>query len=128
MKRLLFLAAFVLAITSMNAQNPDSVSQTTPTPVISLDAVGRYVGQNVKVEGKVYGVKQTGRVAFINMGAAFPNATLTLFIPSEHLKNFKDVSLTSYDGKAITVSGKIALYQNKPQIVLQLPAQIEMKQ
>jgi len=95
MKKLLLLILLAVLYSSAFAQKKDSVETRAPLPV-SLDSVGNYVGNVIKVKGRVFGVKETGKVAFINVGAAFPNAVLTLFVPTESLNNFKDVLLSSY--------------------------------
>jgi len=56
---------------------------------ISIDYVNAYMGQKVEVCSKVYGVKATEKITFINLGAAFPNAPLTVVIFAKDFPNFK---------------------------------------
>ena len=128
MKKILLVLLLIVSCSSLMAQKEDSTF-TIPAPVpISIDSVNNYIGKTVRIKSKVYGVKETGKVAFINVGASFPNAPLTLFISYDALKNFKDVSIPSYDGKEIPVYGKLELYRNKPQIAIMFPNQIVVKE
>ena len=61
--------------------------------------------------------------AFLNIGAAFPNHTMTIFIPARAAANFAP---TTYRMKQIMVRGKIVDYKGKPEIVVTLPAQIRV--
>ena len=94
---------------------------------ISIDSVKAHLGEYISVCGKVYGVKELDKIAFINLGAAYPNAPLTLVVFAGDKKKFKK-ALAAYDGKDICVKGNITLYQGKTyQLRLETEEQITEK-
>lgn len=120
MKKIILTAALIVSVVFGYSQTNQAKITSNITPIsIPLDSVQSYIGKLVKVTGKVYGTKETGKVAFINVGGSYPNAPLTLFISNAYLLNFKDKPISSYDGKTITVIGKLEEYNGKPQIIIQ---------
>ncbi len=61
--------------------------------------------------------------AYLNIGAEYPNQTMTVFIPAASAANFAP---TTFRLKRIMVRGKIIDYNGKPEIVVNLPAQIRV--
>jgi len=61
--------------------------------------------------------------AYLNIGAAYPNQTMTIFIPAASASLFAPTTLRL---KQIMVRGKIVTYKDKPEIVVTLPAQIRV--
>lgn len=59
---------------------------------------------------------------FLNMGGKYPNQTFTAFIPSDSAARFSNPQ--QYEGRTVSVSGKIALYKGKPEIIVNSPSQI----
>jgi DNA/RNA endonuclease YhcR with UshA esterase domain len=59
------------------------------------------------------------------MGGAYPNQAFTAFIPSGSAGQFSNPQ--QYEGKTVSVSGKIQLYKGKPEIVVTSPTQINAK-
>lgn len=78
------------------------------------------------ISGAVDGVHQSGKGnIFLKMGGKYPNQAFTAFIPSGSAAQFSNAQ--QYEGRTITVSGKIALYKGKPEIIVTSPAQIVAK-
>jgi DNA/RNA endonuclease YhcR with UshA esterase domain len=86
-----------------------------------------HIGQNVTVEGVVSEVHHaaSGRATFIDMGGRYPNNTVTAVIFKDDAGKFPDVD--ALDGKTIDVIGSIRLYQGRPEIILNDPAQLKVK-
>ena len=61
--------------------------------------------------------------AYLNIGAEYPNQTMTIFIPAASASNFAP---TTFRLKQIMVRGKIVTYKDKPEIVVNRPAQIRV--
>ena len=61
--------------------------------------------------------------AYLSIGSAYPNHTMTIFIPARAAANFAP---TTYRMKQIMVRGKIVDYKGKPEIVVTLPTQIRV--
>ena len=81
-----------------------------------------HVGEEATVRGKVFGVHITQKGdAFLNIGAAHPDAPFTAVcfagaIPAE--------TLNAFDGKTVSIKGKIKDYKGKVEIVLDKAEQI----
>jgi len=59
------------------------------------------------------------------MGGKYPNQAFTAFVPSASAPQFPNAQ--SYEGKMISVFGKITLYHTKPEIIVTTPSQIVAK-
>jgi hypothetical protein len=87
----------------------------------------KYVGKSVTVEGAVNEVHHaaSGKVTFVDMCGRYPNNVFTGVIFNDDAPKFPDVDLP--DGKTIDVTGTIKLYNKRPEIILNDPAQIKAK-
>ena len=82
--------------------------------------------ETATITDRVDGVHQSGKGnIFLNMGGKYPNQAFTAFIPSSNAGQFSQPQ--QYEGRTITVSGKIALYKGKPEIIVTSPAHINAK-
>jgi len=95
---------------------------------IELSEVASHIGDSVKLEGKIFGIRsfENGSENFIlvNLGAAYPNQLLTLKVyPSSKSEG---TTLPGKDnvGDTAVVTGKVELYKGKPQIVVHDPGQL----
>src|SRR5436305_13505420 len=87
---------------------------------------GKHVGETATVTDKVDGVHQSGKGnIFLNMRGKYPNQAFTAFIPSGSAGQFSNPQ--QYEGRTVAVSGKIALYKGKPEIIVTSPTQISGK-
>src|SRR5437868_4816455 len=82
----------------------------------AIDA-SKHVGEVATIVGEVANVRQaeSGHV-LINLDAAYPNEHFTVFVPKEtadQLGNAKKL-----EGHKIAITGKIALYRDRPEIVV----------
>ena len=97
---------------------------------LALEEAGKHVGETVTVCGPVAGAKYaagvSGGMTFIDFGKPYPNATLTALIFASDRAKFGTPEKTA-QGKDLCVSGKVELYQGKPQIVLRDPKQLTEK-
>ena len=83
----------------------------------------KHVGETATIAGTVDGVHQSGKGnIFLNMGGKYPNQAFTAFIPSASAAQFSNPQ--QYEGRSVSVSGKISLYKGKPEIIVNSPSQI----
>ena len=86
----------------------------------------KHVGETATITDKVDGVHQSSRGhIFLNMGGKYPNEAFTAFIPAASAAQFSRPQ--KYEGRTVTVSGKITLYKGKPEIIVNSPSQISVK-
>jgi RecJ-like exonuclease len=101
------------------------VAQTTPT-YTAQDAI-KHIGETAVVTGKVDDVYQAkGGSIFLNIGGKHPNELFTAFIPSKNAGEFTDFK--SYKGAVVAIEGIIEDHDDKPQIVVNAPSQITIKE
>jgi DNA/RNA endonuclease YhcR with UshA esterase domain len=116
MKSLLFTLLGLFCIVSANAQTS-----------IKLDEVGKHIGDSVTVCGKVadmrYFENSNNKPTLINMGAKHPNGLLTLVIWEKTRALFTGKPEDLID-KEICITGRIILYKDKPEIIIEKPEQI----
>lgn len=115
MKKILFLATF-LCFAFM------AKSQTT----ISIKEVAKHIGEEVTICDSVYTTRALNNLTLINLGAEFPKQLLTVVIYKADLTKFKEPEKT-YLQKKICVTGKLVLFNEKPQIVVTEPKQLSLK-
>jgi len=112
----ILLIAFTTITTSLLAQSN-----------IPLDSMNNHIGEKVKICAAVFGVKTMPTINFINVGAAYPDAPLTVVIFAKDSANFKEPLSTLYGNKKICVTGTLTVYKGKTQIVVSKPDEIEVE-
>ena len=111
----------------------------SPTPMIDFKEAGKgyknlidakdaahYVGKNVTVCSRIYGIRSTDKITQINVNAPFPNSPLTVIIFASNYSKFSQPFTDYYKDKNICVTGKIELYKDKPQIIVDGPDAIKI--
>lgn len=121
MKLLLLLLAATLALPSF--------AQKQITPEEAKD----HIGETVQITGKVTGIRHLQNAkntpTFINVGGKYPNQLLTIVIWGNVRKQFTyDLDKKELSTSMVTVTGKLELYKEKPQMVITDPNQIVFKQ
>lgn len=93
---------------------------------IPIDSVTSHKGELVTVCGKVYGTKflEKSQITFIDLGAPYPDAPLTLVIFEKDKANFPQSPETLYADKQICVTGVIKEYKGKLEIDVENPKEI----
>ncbi len=109
-----------IKITKVVLSPPPPINEPPVPPMpVQLKEVKDFIGQNVKVEGKVYGTKDMGSMVLVNVGAAYPNQLLTVV-----LKGDAKTIASKIVGKTIVVSGTVGDYKGKPEIIITNPDQL----
>ncbi|MBG9375403.1 hypothetical protein I5907_04105 [Panacibacter sp. DH6] len=96
---------------------------------IDITEISQHTGDSVTVCAKVFGgiflSAAKNQPTFLNVGAAYPHQPLTVVIWNNTRKLFSYKPEEQFKGKTVCVTGKVELFNNKPQIVVQKPEQLE---
>jgi DNA/RNA endonuclease YhcR with UshA esterase domain len=118
----------LILITLLLASSTFLFSQTS----IKLSEVPDHVGDSVKLEGTIAGVKTFSsddgkeRPVLLNLGAEFPNQLLTVAVFSTYKTSTIMMPTESNKGDIAIVTGKIEMYKGKPQIVVREASQLQI--
>jgi endonuclease G len=118
---------------------PVSISKLSESPYIKYDQEHvpapqalYFIGQECNVCGKVVGTrynKQTSTgITYLNFDLPYPNSPFTAVIFGKDRINFSYEPEVYLKDKIICISGKVQMYQGKPQIVASNEAQIFLYQ
>ena len=95
---------------------------------IKPEDAAKHVGDSLTVCGKVYAGKYlangTSKVTLLDMGGLYPNNTFTVVLPQALREKLASAPEITYKDKDVCFTGKIVLYKEKPQMVLDNPQQI----
>ena len=96
--------------------------------VVPAKNAGKHIGKTVKICDKVFGGRllTPSNITLLDIGANSPNQELTIMIPSACRDKFKGRPEVDYRGKDVIVTGKLAVYNGKPEIVITRPEQLKM--
>lgn len=116
-------AAAPLSVTPANSQTP-TWKKLTGDAIDACDAA-KHNGEKVTVQGVVADAYQSGSLTvFLDFGKPYPDDCFAAVIFKTALDKFQDPQ-NSYTNKTVRVSGTVTEYQNKPEIILDDPSQIE---
>lgn len=98
---------------------------------ITIDKISSHIGDSITVCSKVYGTRyleqSEKQPTFLNIGAAYPNSLLTVVIFGESRKKFKDAPEKIYAEKNICITGRLAEFKGKAEIIVYGPGQIKIQ-
>ncbi len=107
MKKYLLAFSFVaLATTGLQAQS------------ITPQDASKHIGETVTVCGKIFGGRffEKNDRTLLNMGAAYPNNSLTILIDGENRKKFTNPPEDFYTNKEVCITGAIRDFKGKPEM------------
>lgn len=118
MKKLIILCLFLLA----------AVFKTSAQTQIAAKDAAKHIGDNVSITDKVFGGKlfAPSNMTLLDIGGYNPNQALTVMIPGADRGKFKGQPEVDYKGRSVTVTGKLVLYKNKPEIIVNDPKQLSL--
>jgi hypothetical protein len=101
-----------------------SAAQTT----VPAGKVAKHLGETVTVCAKVFGGKliASSNAILLDVGGDHPNPELIVMIPGSDKRKFRGRPEVDYDGKDVTVTGKVVMYKGKPAIVVQNPGHLRL--
>jgi TonB family protein len=95
-------------------------------PAIAPEEASQHVGEDVVVRGPVaqVGESKDRKTLFLNFGGRYPDHLFNAVIFSQNFQAFPEAR--TWEGKIITVRGKVQLYKGKgkPEIILERPEQV----
>ena len=98
---------------------------------INIDSAARHEAEIVKVCTKIYGGKYLAssktHPTFLDAGASYPHQKLTILIWGDKRSNFKNPPETFYTNKNVCIIGKITMYKDKPEIIINSEDQITIQ-
>jgi DNA/RNA endonuclease YhcR with UshA esterase domain len=105
-------------------------AQDAPRPIDPAEAA-RWVDQVVSVEMTVKSARVVKDVCFLNSEADFKDPkNLTLFLGSEAIAALRQAGVkspaTHYRDKTVRIQGRVTLYRDRPQIVVDDPKQLRL--
>jgi DNA/RNA endonuclease YhcR with UshA esterase domain len=95
-----------------------------PQAVISALEASGYIGKVVTVEGFVADVYKSEKVAYLNFIKKFPDNPFSGVIFSNKFDVFGDLNI--YEGKNVSLTGRVTVYKEKPQIILDSKEQVKI--
>jgi DNA/RNA endonuclease YhcR with UshA esterase domain len=86
-----------------------------------------HVGQPVTVEAAITDVHVAAKsgATFIDMGGEFPDNNFVAVIFPDDAAKFPNAS--ALEGKTVTITGTVQMYQGKPEIILKSASQLKAK-
>lgn len=103
------------------------VAAVTAQTSIKLEEVSKHIGDSVTVCGKVadmrYFENSKNKPTFLNIGAKYPDQSLTLVI-WETARALFTTKVDDLMNKEICITGRIILFKEKPEIIIERPEQI----
>jgi len=103
------------------------VAAATAQTSIKLEDVSKHIGDSVTVCGKVAGMRyfenSKNKPTFLNIGANHPNQLLTVVI-WEASRALFTTKVDDLMNKEICITGRIILYKERAEIVIEKPEQI----
>jgi hypothetical protein len=110
------------ALTALLVTTALSVAAPAAATTYSDSQAAAHVGETATVEGLVTGTHISSKgTEFINFGGRYPNQDFTAVI---FARNAAQIDVSQYYGKNLDVTGKIQLYQGKPEIIVGSPSQL----
>jgi hypothetical protein len=86
---------------------------------------GNHAGDEATIVGKVVAVSKSGKgTIYLNFGDRFPKQIFSGVVLARDQEKVGDVN--AYEGKTVAITGRIELWDQKPQIVIRAPEQIKL--
>lgn len=106
---------FFLCVTQANAQTK-----------VTIKEVVNNVGKDVTLCDSVYSARALDNISLLNIGGKFPKEMLTVVVFKADRSKFEREPVELYQNKRICVTGKVTLYKDKLQIVVNDPKQVKL--
>ncbi len=113
----------LISLTLMNVEcRADDTNAVAAT--IGTAEASKWIGKQVVVTGVVAQVSVRPSLVFLNFDKAYPSNLFTAIVRTKNTNEFGN--LTSFRGKAVSVTGKVQDYNGKPEMELTRKAQLKL--
>lgn len=123
-KAILFSLLAGILCTSAQETKIDSNDKTNAPVQISASEAKEHIGAQARVKGKIAEVNVGGRVTRLNFERPYPKNPFTAVIFSANINQFPEIE--KLKNKTVEISGKIAAYHERPEIVLTSSNQVKI--
>ena len=125
MKKVVLLLSLAVVL-SAGAQETrsDSAAKTNAPIQISATEAKEHIDAQAVVKGKIAEVNVGERIVRLNFEQPYPKNPFTAVIFPANTNKFPEVE--KLKGKTVEISGKIAVYRERPQIVLTSTNQVRV--
>lgn len=124
MQKIIFLLWLGLISAGAQEAKSDSGTKTNAPIEISAREAKEHIGSAVVVKGTIAEVNVGERIVRLNFEQAYPKNPFTAVIFPANTNKFPEIE--KLKGKSVEVSGKIAVYHERPQIVLTSTNQVRV--
>jgi len=125
MKKVVLLLNLAVLLTGAAQENKSDSTAKTNAPIqISASAAKEHIGAQAVVKGTIAEVNVGERIVRLNFEHPYPKNAFTAVIFPANTNKFAD--LEKLKGKTVEISGKIAAYHERPQIVLTSTNQVKV--
>ena len=131
MKRFAFCSALlglmtVAVLAEDTATNSTAGASPSPKPALTIPATAAkdHMNKEAVVTGTIVEVHQSASAVHLNFEKPFPDAPFTAVIFANKTNLFQGIE--NLKGKKVEVSGMIAEYRKKPEIILTRPDQLKV--
>ncbi len=125
----LTIAAFAIVALACDQQTPPSAVGSLITPI---EQVGNFMGEQVTTCGQViqgrYQLFEMGRPTYLYLDSKFPFHKMAVVVMERHREEFPEELETHYNGEHICVAGQIQGNPDQPEMLIQSPAQLEVRE
>ncbi|MFM7100636.1 MAG: hypothetical protein ACKOET_10530 [Verrucomicrobiota bacterium] len=100
----------------------DPPAQGLPEPRTPAAEARSKIGQEAVIAGTLSQLTKRDRIWYLNIDGKFPANAFTAVVFPKNFASF--TNLDSLVGRKIELTGKVADYQGKPQMILERPSQV----
>lgn len=93
---------------------------------VAIKDIVNHVGKEVTLCDSVYSARSLDNLSLLNLGGKFPKEVITVVVFKADRDKFEKEPVTLFENKRICVTGKVTLYKEKLQIVVNDPKQIKL--
>lgn len=125
MKKVVLVLNLALLLSAAAQESKSDSGAKTNAPIqISATEAKEHIGSQAIVRGKIAEVNVNERIVRLNFDQPYPKNPFTAVIFPANTNKFPEVE--KLKGKTVEISGKIAVYRERPQIVLTSTNQVRV--